>query len=251
MVYLPGSYQVNDATRATPSRGPTAPSTACPGTRFVFCHFNQAYKLDARRSSPVWMRMLRQTPGSVLWLLDRGRGLRTQPASGGGGPRGRSRPAGLRAYHPPCRAPGAACGWRDLFLDTLPYNAHTTASDALWAGLPLITCPGTRFPGRVAASLLHAVGLPELVATDIPAYEALAVSLAADPGPPRGLARPLGQGPRDRAPVRHRPHRPLDRERLSVDGRALAGRESAEGFAAVEVRTHSRTFPTHAPNFSM
>jgi len=70
----------------------------------------------------------------------------------------------------------------DLFLDTLPYNAHTTASDALWAGLPLLTCAGTTFAGRVAASLLHAVGLPELVTASLEEYEALGRRLAADPG---------------------------------------------------------------------
>jgi predicted O-linked N-acetylglucosamine transferase (SPINDLY family) len=70
----------------------------------------------------------------------------------------------------------------DLFLDTLPYNAHTTASDALWAGLPVLTCLGTTFAGRVAASLLHAIGLPELVTRSLEEYEALALNLAADPG---------------------------------------------------------------------
>jgi protein O-GlcNAc transferase len=68
----------------------------------------------------------------------------------------------------------------DLFLDTLPYNAHTTANDALWAGLPLVTCAGTTFPGRVAASLLRAAGLPELIAGSLPEYEALALQLAQD-----------------------------------------------------------------------
>jgi predicted O-linked N-acetylglucosamine transferase (SPINDLY family) len=69
----------------------------------------------------------------------------------------------------------------DLFLDTLPYNAHATACDALWVGLPVLTCPGNSFPGRVAASVLHAIGLPELVASSLPEYEQLALALARDP----------------------------------------------------------------------
>jgi predicted O-linked N-acetylglucosamine transferase (SPINDLY family) len=79
----------------------------------------------------------------------------------------------------------------DLFLDTLPYNAHTTASDALWAGLPMLTCLGDTFPGRVGASLLQAVGLPELVTTDLTSYEALALKLASDPKTFLSLKRKL------------------------------------------------------------
>src|SRR4029077_12805411 len=81
----------------------------------------------------------------------------------------------------------------DLFLDTLPYNAHTTASDALWAGVPLVTCRGESFPGRVAASLLHAVGLPELVTDSLEDYEALALRLAAEPSMLRGVRERLQQ----------------------------------------------------------
>jgi predicted O-linked N-acetylglucosamine transferase (SPINDLY family) len=82
----------------------------------------------------------------------------------------------------------------DLFLDTLPYNAHTTASDALWAGLPLVTCQGRAFAGRVAASLLQAVGLPELVTTTLADYEALALRLARDPALLAGIRAKLARG---------------------------------------------------------
>src|SRR5262249_37841423 len=88
----------------------------------------------------------------------------------------------------------------DLFLDTLPYNAHTTASDALWAGLPVLTCMGNTFAGRVAASLLHAIGLSELVTSDIADYEALAVTLARDPARLRDIKAKLA-GNRDTAPL--------------------------------------------------
>src|SRR6202035_1157026 len=127
----------------------------------------------------VWMRLLGAVPGSVLWLLqdngDAEENLRREAAARGVDPArlvfaARLEPEDHLARH----------RLADLFVDTLPYNAHTTASDALWAGLPLLTCRGTSFAGRVAASLLHAAGLPELVTNDFGEYEDLALRLATD-----------------------------------------------------------------------
>jgi protein O-GlcNAc transferase len=127
----------------------------------------------------VWMRLLRAVEGGVLWLLDTSesvkQNLRREAAVRGvSGERLIFAPRMDLAEHL------ARHRAADLFLDTLPYNAHTTASDALWAGLPVLTCAGRSFAARVAGSLLHAVGLPELVTTSLEAYEALALKLARD-----------------------------------------------------------------------
>ena len=119
----------------------------------------------------------------------------------------------------------------DLFLDTLPYNAHTTASDALWAGLPVLTCLGKSFAGRVAASLLHAVNLPELIAKNLPEYETLALRLATD----AALLRSL----RERLERNRRTYRLFDTDRFRRNIEAAYTRmwktwqcgESPESFA--------------------
>jgi predicted O-linked N-acetylglucosamine transferase (SPINDLY family) len=179
VVWLPESYQANDSSRAIADDTPTRQSCGLPGDSFVFCNFNAGYKLTPDTFAR-WLRIMNQVPGSVLWLLE---GLpqfadnlrRHAEAAGIAG--GRLVFAqGLKL------APHLArLSLADLFLDGLPYNAHTTASDALWAGVPLITCRGTAFPGRVAASLLNAVGLPELITENSADYEALGVKLAAEP----------------------------------------------------------------------
>jgi predicted O-linked N-acetylglucosamine transferase (SPINDLY family) len=133
------------------------------------------------------MRLLRAVPGSVLWLIEDNphvaANLRREAALRGVAP---ERLVFARRLRQPEHLARHRCA--DLFLDTLPYNAHTTASDALWAGLPLLTCRGTTFPGRVAASLLRSVGLPELVAEDLRDYEARALALARDPARLAALA---------------------------------------------------------------
>jgi len=145
----------------------------------VFCCFNNSYKITPEVFA-IWTRLLRRIPGSVLWLLD------THPAASSNLRRA-AQACGVapdRLVFAP-RAPLAEHLARhrcaDLFLDTLPVNAHTTASDALWAGLPLLTCAGEAFCSRVAGSLLHAIGLPELVTESLPDYEALAQRLAENP----------------------------------------------------------------------
>lgn len=179
IVRLPGSYQINDRARAIAEATPSRAALGLPETAFVFCCFNNNYKITPRQFD-IWMRLLQRVPDSVLWLLednaDAVSNLRREAQS-----RGVARERLVFAPRVPIDEHLARHRCADLFLDTLPYNAHTTASDALWAGLPVVTCAGASFPGRVAGSLLHAVGLPELVISDQEGYEALAVRLAQSP----------------------------------------------------------------------
>jgi predicted O-linked N-acetylglucosamine transferase (SPINDLY family) len=160
--------------------GPSARRAAgLPEHGFVFCCFNHSLKIT-QPVFEVWMRLLGKVPGSVLWLLGdhiaAERNLRREAQERG------IDPARLVfAARVDLEAHLARHCLADLFIDTLPYNAHTTASDALWTGLPLVTCRGRAFAGRVAASLLNAVGVPELVTTSLADYEALALRLAGDP----------------------------------------------------------------------
>jgi protein O-GlcNAc transferase len=179
VVWLPDSYQVNDSQRLISENSSSRRDLLLPDDGFVFCCFNNSQKITPALFD-VWMRLLQQVEGSVLWLLDENstasENLRHEAEKRGvAGQRlvfaARASLADHLARHR--RA--------DLFLDTLPYNAHTTASDALWAGLPVLTCLGTTFAGRVAASLLRAVGLAELVTHSLDEYEALALKLAHEP----------------------------------------------------------------------
>jgi predicted O-linked N-acetylglucosamine transferase (SPINDLY family) len=180
IAYLPGSYQVNDSLRPIADRQFTRSELGLPAAGFVFACFNNSYKITPETFSG-WMRILTRVPGSVLWLLEDNATAaanlrRAAEARGVGAQRLVFAP---RMPLPEHLARQRAAG---LFLDTLPCNAHTTASDALWAGLPVLTLMGESFAARVAGSLLNAVGLPELVTTDQAHYEALAVELASDPG---------------------------------------------------------------------
>jgi len=179
IVHLPDCYQVNDTKRRIAERTPTRQETGLPDNGFVFCCFNNNWKItpDIFR---VWMRLLHVVEGSVLWLLGDNksaeRNLRMEAQACG------IDPARLVfASRLPLEGHLARHRVADLFLDTLPVNAHTTASDALWAGLPVVTRLGESFAGRVAASLLNAVGLSELVTHSIEDYAALALRLAKDP----------------------------------------------------------------------
>lgn len=191
VVALPGSYQVNDVTRPIAERTPSRAALRLPEDAFVFCCFNNNFKIGAEVFE-VWMRLLKSVPNSVLWLLEDNRESRRnleQAAAARG-----IAPARLvfaeRMSHWDHLARHRLA---DLFLDTLPYNAHTTASDALWAGLPLVTCAGSTFAGRVGTSLLHAVGLPELVTHSLADYESLALELARDPSRLKSLRDKLAR----------------------------------------------------------
>jgi protein O-GlcNAc transferase len=180
VVWLPDSYLVSDDRRAISPHTPMRHECGLPEDAFVFCSFNNSYKI-----TPVifelWMRVLRAIPKSVLWLSQANAiataNLRREVERHGVSPQ--------RLIFAPRVSDNADHLARqrqaDLFLDTLPYNAHTTASDALWAGVPVLTCLGETFAGRVAASLLRAIGLPELVTTSLADYETLALKLAREP----------------------------------------------------------------------
>ena len=178
VIYLPYSYQINDRTRPEVPACFSRSELNLPASGFVFCCLNSSYKINA----PVfaaWMRILDAVPGSVLWLLSDSRtvvgNLRAEAERQGvNGER-----LVFATRQPPAQH---LCRYRaaDLFLDTFPCGAHTTASDALWCGLPVLTCVGASFASRVAASLLEALGVPELIATSQAGYEALAIALAAD-----------------------------------------------------------------------
>ncbi|MFD2180954.1 tetratricopeptide repeat protein [Rhodoplanes azumiensis] len=179
IVRLPQSFQVNDDRRPGVDRPPARAALGLPDEGFVFCCFNNSYKIGPGVFD-IWMRLLACVEGSVLWLLGEHPGVESNLR----------REAGRRGVDPArlvfagrvpyadylARYPAA-----DLFLDTIPFNAGTTASDSLWAGLPVLTCSGEAFASRMAASLLQAVGLPELVTSSLADYEAAASALARDP----------------------------------------------------------------------
>jgi predicted O-linked N-acetylglucosamine transferase (SPINDLY family) len=179
VVRLPDTFQANDSKRTIAKRPPARRECGLPDTGFVYCCFNNNYKIT-REIFDVWMRLLGNVTGSVLWLLE------DNPAAASN-LRAEARARGIAperlVFAPRVTLPEhlARHQLAGLFLDTLPCNAHTTASDALWAGLPLLTCMGSTFAGRVAGSLLHAVGLPELATENLADYEALAFKLAATP----------------------------------------------------------------------
>jgi predicted O-linked N-acetylglucosamine transferase (SPINDLY family) len=179
LIRLPHSYQMNDRSRPLPKPATTRASYGLPEKGFVFCGFNRPYKITHDIFS-AWMRLLKATPESVLWLYETNPevsvNLRSEAQKQGIDP---SRI--IMAGRAPLAEHLARYAHVDLFLDTAPVCGHTTASDALWCGVPVITLSGDTFISRVAASLLHAVGLPELIMPNIEAYEAEALALARDP----------------------------------------------------------------------
>lgn len=180
VVRLPDSFMPSDRNRRVPGETPSRDAVGLPETGFVFCAFNAGYKLRPDVFG-VWMKLLRQVDGSILWLRDESpestANLRRTAEQHGVAP-------GRLVFAPrvAMELHLARHGQAGLFLDSFPYGAHTTANDALWAGLPMITLVGETFVSRVGASLLHAVGLPQLVTTSIEDYEALALKLATTPG---------------------------------------------------------------------
>lgn len=179
IVYLPDSYQVNDDRRPIAAITPSRAALGLPERGFVFACFNARYKIGPGAFA-IWMRLLAEVDGAVLWLLggdpDAEAHLRKEARDHG------IAPERLIFADPlPPAEHLARLRQADLFLDCFAYNAHTTASDALWAGLPVLTTPGRSFSARVAASLLDAAGLPELIAPDRDAYAALALELARTP----------------------------------------------------------------------
>ncbi|WP_052730172.1 O-linked N-acetylglucosamine transferase, SPINDLY family protein [Sphingomonas sp. SRS2] len=176
---LPHSYQVNDDQRPIADDVPSREASGLPREGFVFCCFNNSFKITPDAFG-CWMRLLGQVEGSVLWLLRDNdwakANLRAEAER-----HGIAADRITFADRMPMAAHLARHAHADLFLDTFAYNAHTTASDALWAGIPLVTKLGQGFAARVGASLLQAIGLPELITRDIQAYEQLALDLAKSP----------------------------------------------------------------------
>lgn len=196
-VYLPGSYQANDRKR-TVAEATSRAALGLPEAALVFCCFNQTTRI----LPPVfaaWMRLLKAIPDSVLWLAESNpwatQNLRREARKQDVGP-------ARLVFAPKCPVDQFRAHLKaaDLFLDTFPYNAHTTASDALWVGLPVLTCAGDTFASRVAGSLLTAVGMPELITRSMEEYEALALRLARHPAELRALHEKLS---------RNRPSSPL------------------------------------------
>ncbi len=180
VVWLPDSFLVNDDKRSIAERTPSRAELRLPERGFVFCSFNQSYKIEPAVFD-VWMRLLKAVDGSVLWLKENDAAasynLRLEAERRGVAPdRLVFAPSVPNVADHLARQRQA-----DLFLDTLRYNAHTTASDALWAGVPVLTRLGSTFAGRVAGSLVRAVGLPELITESLADYEALALKLAREP----------------------------------------------------------------------
>jgi predicted O-linked N-acetylglucosamine transferase (SPINDLY family) len=190
IIYLP-SYQVNDSKRKISERRFTREELGLPAQGFVFSCFNTLYKLQPA-TFEVWMRILHRVPDSVLFIytenFDADRNL-LNAARRSGVPSNRiviGKRLDIEDYLARFRA-------MDLFLDTWPYNAGTTASDALWAGLPVLTCTGRSFASRCATSVLKAIDLPELITTSPQQYEDLAVELATHSDRLAGLRRKLAE----------------------------------------------------------
>lgn len=179
IVYLPHCYQANDSTRQIDGREFSKKELGLPEKGFVFCCFNNNYKILPQMFD-IWMRLLHSVPGSVLWLIEDNQDA-THHLQQEAQARGVDAERIIFAKRVPLSEHLGRHQCADLFLDTLPYNAHTTASDALWAGLPVLTCIGTSFAGRVASSMLSTLDLPELIATSIAEYESLAYGLASSP----------------------------------------------------------------------
>ncbi len=205
LVYLPGCYQVNDSRREISGNTPSRQECRLPADGFVFCSFNNSYKITPQMFE-VWMRLLKAVPGSVLWLLE-GNPFVSANLCREAEARGVAGERVIVAPRLPLSEHLARHRLADLFLDTFPVNAHTTASDALWAGLPVLTLAGETFVSRVAGSLLRTMGLPELIATSLEDYEATARRLARDRAA-CGSADAAGGQPRDVRLVRWRTIRP-------------------------------------------
>jgi protein O-GlcNAc transferase len=180
VVYLPDSFMVNDAGRAISANAPSRAEAGLPERGFVFCCFNNSFKITPEIFD-IWMRLLGKIDGSVLWLSQTNstapENLRREAER-----RGIAADRLVFASRVPSNEDHLArLRHADLFLDTMPYNAHATTCDALWTGVPVLTCSGASFASRVAGSLLGAIGLPELITGSLADYEALALKLAHDP----------------------------------------------------------------------
>ncbi len=228
LVWMPHSYQVNDSRQPIAQARPPRAELGLPESGFVFVCFNHVYKIEP----PVfhaWMRILARVPGSVLWLYASNSAARDRLAQ-------EAAALGIDSarlvFGETLEKPRhlARLAQADLFLDTFSINAHTSAADALWAGLPVLTCPGDAFPARVGASLVAAAGLPQLACRSLEDYEEAAVRLAQDPAELRRLRQTLAA--RERLPLFDTPRfvRDLESAFDTMWKRFLAGKPP-EAFA--------------------
>ena len=187
LVHLPNCYQPCEIIQEVAERTPSRAECGLPEQGFVFCCFNNVLKITPELFD-IWMRLLAAVPGSVLWLVTATPSVKDNLWREAVD---RRVAADRLVFAAPTSRPEylARLGLADLFLDTLPYNAGATASDALWAGLPVLTCSGDTYVGRMAGAVLTAAGLPELITTSLKGYESLAIRLATEPG----LLAPLRQ----------------------------------------------------------
>ncbi|WP_210519670.1 tetratricopeptide repeat protein [Thalassospira sp. ER-Se-21-Dark] len=179
IIYLPGCYQPNDNTRDISNKPMTRAELGLPEDGFVFCCLNNNYKIMPAEFA-IWMRVMKKVEGSVLWLWCNDDVAKTNLRESAE-KHGVSGDRLIFAGYMPQSEHLARLRHADLFIDTFNVNAHTTASDALWAGLPVVTLAGKQFAARVAASLLSVIGLPELTAETPEAYEELILKLAQNP----------------------------------------------------------------------
>ncbi|CAG9239697.1 Putative O-linked N-acetylglucosamine transferase (SPINDLY family) [Paraburkholderia tropica] len=220
LALMPHSYQPNDHRRSSATRA-TRAEAGLPARGFVFCSLNQTFKLNAGIAS-IWCRLLAATPGSVLWLLDPGHERARATLHAFFAQHGVAAARVIFAPRVPQSQHLARLPLADLALDTLPYGSHTTGSDALWAGVPMVSAPGRLFAGRVGASLLRAVGLEDLIARDLDAYFQIALALANDPAWHAKVRERLARA-RGNAPLFDTARFTRDLERLYV---AIAARET-------------------------
>ena len=191
-VWMPDSFMTRDIRGGPCGQGASRQQLGLPEQSFVFCCFNSTYKINPRVFD-AWMRILRRVDAGVLWLSEQAPAardnLRAQAVAAGIDPQRLV----FASRVPQLEQHLSRLGRADLFLDTLPYNAHATANDALWAGLPVLTCRGETFAGRVAATLLTALDMSELITASWDEYESLAVALASNPDRMAAVKAKLGR----------------------------------------------------------
>ena len=197
--YLPNAYLPYDRQRKIADNPPSRGAEGLPETGFVFASFNSLHKMGPEVFD-IWMRLLKAVDGSVLWMpgsdLGASKSLQQEAAARGVAPERLIFARFLKSSEDHLARQRLA----DLFLDTLPYNAHSTAADALWAGLPVLTCTGRAFQARVAAGLLRAIDMPEMITNSPAEYEQLALALARDPARLAAIREKLARN-RDTTPL--------------------------------------------------
>jgi predicted O-linked N-acetylglucosamine transferase (SPINDLY family) len=235
IAYLPDTYFPTDDRHPKAASAPSRGEAGLPESGIVFCAFNNVLKYGPKIFA-CWMRILAAVAGSVLWLPQQTpfaqANLKREAQTAGVAPE-------RILFAPFVKSQGEHIGrlsLADLFLDTLPCNAHTNAADALWAGVPVLTCTGTTFAGRVAASQLDAIGLPELVTNTLSDYEALAISLANAPERLAALREKLADH-RSRTPLFDTARYTRNLERAFAQMHAIVSR--GEGPRSFQVAEHT------------